>query len=109
MDLVEFTADAPDSSKVESLLDFIISLSDRRLAYYLLGRMYSMEQLPRVITAQSVVALLRDTDTADSAYHEGAEFSWADDPAATRTAIVDALRTVWDGYLRDRLSSSRHQ
>ena len=109
MDLVEFTADAPDSDNVDSFLEFVGGLSDRKLTYYLLGRMCSMEQIPQHISEESVVTLLEETDTADSAYHDGAEFSWANDPAGTRDAIVEALRTVWDGYIRNHMEGIRRQ
>lgn len=50
MDLVEFTADAPGADDIDSFLEFIGGLSDRKLTYYLLGRMCTMEQIPQHVS-----------------------------------------------------------
>jgi len=103
MDLIELTADAPDGVTAEAYFEYIASLSDRELTFYLLGRMCPQEDIPEEISESSVVALLQRTNTADSAYHAGAEFGWANDIPETRQTIIGILRSVWESYVRDRM------
>jgi DNA-binding transcriptional ArsR family regulator len=104
----EFPVDYPDHSDVQGFFRYMRSLSDADFMFYLLGRIVSRAQLPKLLAKPNPADLLREALISFNKiydwYTHNLEIIVAD-IAGFKARLVDAWERYWDTFLRFELDT----
>ena len=104
-DFTEIGVEAPDQDDVPGFIDFVRSLDDRTFTFYLLGRIYPLDEIPQQPTRQAVEELASRDRSLSDCVHIGTSFDWADNPSA----LKDQLTAIWSRYWNELFARHAHE
>jgi DNA-binding transcriptional ArsR family regulator len=84
-------------------LDYVESLSSRNFVFYVLGRVYRLEEIPEILTEESIYRLVEEHGNLDHFQHIGVTFEWAADVPALQRNLIDLWRTYWQEFFESKL------
>lgn len=104
---IELSIDYPDHHDVPGFIERVRTMDHRRLAFYLLGRVYPLDIIPSTITRESVEKLLKE-HSFDLCYDcISIPIYWADDIEQMRTAITELWTEFWERFFAEDVESCK--
>lgn len=104
---IELSIDYPDHHDVPGFIKRVRTLDHRSLAFYLLGRVYPLESLPRDITRSSIDGFLEQQSSDICNDCITVPTYWADDIEEMRTEITRLWSEYWENFFAGDVESCR--
>jgi DNA-binding transcriptional ArsR family regulator len=104
--LSELGVDAPDLNDIPGFMNHVDNMDERRLVFFLLGRLYPEEDIPRPCTKKAVLELVSRPPDDVCTEIVGATFDWADNPLAFRDRLVALWRRYWNELFSDHAAET---
>lgn len=101
-DFAEIAIDYPDDD-FSGFIDYVESLPPCTFAFYVLGRIYPLEEIPQNLAEKSIFRLVEEHGNLDHFQHIGVTFEWADNVPALQKRLTEFWRTYWREFFKQRL------
>lgn len=101
-DFTELAIDYPDYHDVPGFIRYVRDLDDKTFLFYILGRVYRLQELPDVISKDSVGKMIAESDMEISCHPNDNSFDWADDVPGLKAALTDLWLRYWEGFFKAR-------
>ena len=105
----ELAIDYEDRDDVDGFLSYVANMPIREFAFYLLGRWIPLENLPEVISQDSVRKLIDDHTDSECISQYYADISWTDGLSEMQKKLHAIWRDYWNGFFRYKIADLRGQ
>ncbi len=103
-DFAEMAIEYADQHDVPGFLEYVESLPLQSFAYYVLGRLYPLDEIPAVLSAAGIERMVERHGNTDHLQHSGADFAWADDADALKRRVTGLWRRYWEEFFHRELA-----
>jgi DNA-binding transcriptional ArsR family regulator len=106
--LVELGIDCPNYDDVAGFLDYVAGMDDPTLIYYLLGRVFSLDEIKSVpLDSASIEAMALGHPKYEDFSCLQIEYGWVDDLPGLQQRLVGLWRWYWEGFFAQEVDSLR--
>lgn len=104
-DFTEIAIDYSEYHDVPGFVNHVGGLSDRAFVFYILGRLYRLEEIPEKITQASLSEMINARTIEDEEREVGISVGWADDVGGLKTRLTRLWQRYWDGFFKNKSDS----